>query len=128
MKKDIRDYLHLYTGEGCEIELKEESDIPYEDGLYKIDGFLIDWTQELKSIKPILRPLSDMTEEEELCLCNLAETFDCKSMVKTLSENDGVYKISANKMIPIMIYLLKQGFDLFGLIEAGLAIDKTTLK
>ena len=28
----------------------------------------------------------------------------------------------------IFLYLLKQNFDLFGLIESGLAIDKATLK
>jgi len=28
----------------------------------------------------------------------------------------------------LFLYLLKQGFDLFGLIESGQAIDKLTLK
>ena len=62
---------------------------------------------------PILRPLSDMTEEES---------------------NEVQYKVDKigigfypKEHAEIVIYLTSLGFDIFGWIPAGLAIDKTKL-
>lgn len=65
------------------------------------------------SLKLILRPLSDMTEEEMIEV-----DVDVPNI---LSEYE--------KLRPTAFsFLLSKGFDLFGLIDAGLAIDKTKLK
>lgn len=66
-------------------------------------------------IKPILRPLSDMTEEEKAQLRDFMGWARYVEYLKFgLCTPEGV------------AYLLKQGFDLFNLIESGQAIDRTT--
>jgi len=73
----------------------------------------------LSTVKPILRPLSDMTEEEDKeCHNIMFGEFAEKVKDKYIIHYEGK-KIA---------YLLSKHFDLFGWIEAGLAIDKTTLK
>tara|TARA_R110000851_G_scaffold168032_1_gene313859 strand:- start:127 stop:573 length:447 start_codon:yes stop_codon:yes gene_type:complete len=64
--------------------------------------------------KPILKPLSDLTEEYSNS-CNY-------------SHKDFKWEI-INKNISVLVWdsLLKNHFDVFGLIDAGLAIDINTL-
>ena len=64
---------------------------------------------EIEAVKPILRPLSDITDEEE----NETQIF--------VNEICFGYELGAQ----ITRYLLSKHFDLFGWIEAGLAIRKT---
>lgn len=128
IKIELRDVLHLYRG--CEIEC--------EKGFYKFKAILIDcegtedeelWVVaendhlgegsfNLEDCKPILRKLTDkeITEEEYKYIwgdLNIAIPF-----------------IGADVAMPIrlFLYLLKQGFDLFGLIESGQAIEKAKKK
>lgn len=108
--KNIKDYLHLYMG--CQVM--------YDDDQGKLTYYLmynILATNEWHLVKPILRPLSDMTEEE------------MKIVTVSGLMSDLKYIINRNKWTPErFLYLLSKGFDLFGLIEEGLAIDATTLK
>lgn len=117
MKKDIKDYLHLYLG--CEIIT------------HSVDGKQVakqilntSWLDEIQRgynpVKPILRPLSNMTEEEGKEAESAWNEF--MGFGETISR--GMNCAHANRIK----YLLSKGFDLFGLIEAGLALDKTTLK
>lgn len=59
----------------------------------------------------ILRPLSDMTEEER------------QSCIEFMNHDLDTWIIGAKRTA----YLLSRGFDLFGLLDCRLAIDKTTL-
>lgn len=105
--------------------------------------------------KPLLRPLSDMTEEEmkELLCLDFAPSddvfrnmvtefkFDVNEPQRRTKRGTGVgfsvFKDGSHYMSGTLsfvdlnphqfVYLLKLGFDLFGLIEAGLAIDKSKL-
>lgn len=119
-KKDRKDYLHLYLG--CDIR-------------NNITGTIVKlnsgWLHELRSNsyelndwKLILRPLSDMTEEEAKDCHNLTtiqKSIDGKDVI-------GYYRENEPFLEPIQFaFLLSKHFDLFGLIDAGLAIDKTTL-
>lgn len=120
MKKELKDYLHLYLG--CRIKSKGGkcgdlvsvsndgmSIVVYDkDKINDPRGLCInsDW------LLLILRPLSDMTEKESEYLSDAA-----------LSGKPTIY-VNAE----VTKYLLSKHFDLFGLIEYGLAIDKTTLK
>lgn len=111
-------------------------------------------------MKPILRPLSDLTKEIEVNgekfvpIIELAKLFHiCKSAVTHFSNirNDGFYGISVNchvenddgrfayyqirneEFVLSNTYeevqkLLEWHFDVFGLIESGLAIDINTLE
>jgi len=103
-------------------------------GLVCSNGLTI-WTPE-RAIKPILRPLSDMTEDEARsvwgkcygddfgdgeCLLHLIATVDSDE------RNDSEFDVLLGYPDGWR-YLLSRHFDLFGWIEAGLAIDKTKIE
>jgi hypothetical protein len=170
--KQIKDYLQLYLGCDCSVQGEEE--------VKKITGISYDDTQRIwwayfenqengyaiiDDVAPILRPLSDMTEDEALKLCSIVSPtifgdFRYKKWIVTKERewdstqknytvkregDDHSFEVDCldgdillwedNKMIdsPYMDFnyrfeYLKMGFDIFGLIESGLAIDATKLK
>lgn len=113
MKTEFKDVAHLYkdikimSGEfylTVQWVLRFGVVADYDiDGQRKTFGF--------EDIKPILRPLSDITDEEVSHWTDLYEP--------------GVH--SMKKHAIRTLYLLNQHFDLFDLIESGQAIDKTKL-
>ncbi len=125
--KDIKDYLPFYLGcqifgsdydnncrkgyltgvtnGGCDCEIQFFTD----DGINVEEEPVYD---EVKDIKLILRPLSIMTEDER-------KAFGCAT-----GTSIGDMEMEAKRIS----YLLSKHFDLFGLIESGLAIDATALK
>jgi hypothetical protein len=121
MKKELKDYLHLYLG--CRIKSKGGkcgdlvsvsndgmSIVVYDkDKINDPRGLCIysDW------LLLVLRPLSDMTREE-------------KSELNEIKERHWTSDLKY-QAVQVKWHLSKH-FDLFGLIEAGLAIDSTTLK
>lgn len=127
MEKELKDYLNLYLG--CSVEtidgtgkligiIKDEAFVDYRGYNNKgstdefgneYDFVLVENEYFIKDVKPILRPLSDMTKEEKQNDLNIA----------TIYTRDQAERIK---------YFLSKYFDIFGLIEVGLAIDKTTLK
>lgn len=126
MKKELKDYLHLYLG--CQVQYKFITIIEKLElrigKLYGIKGsycFLetvYGFKEErIEDVRPILRPLSDMTEEE----VNEADTLQKFQ----LEDEDEAQVLNYALMTK---FLLSKRFDLFGLIESELAIDKTTLK
>lgn len=119
---NIKDYLHLYIG--CEVDTNVQGQYIHPYGCIKIEELTVENLfiilermrfNEEYYCKPILLPLSDMTEEE-------SREHDQIEMVK-VKTLDGTIVHDANAVA----WLLSKHFDLFGLIDAGLAIDKTTL-
>jgi hypothetical protein len=116
----LKDYLHLYLG--CEVQWK--FDLKSKFWFIGIDGDKVSlrtksgasiFPVELKDITLILRPLSEMTEEE-------TKEHDQIEMVKAETPTGRiVHDANAVK------WLLSKHFDLFNLIEKGLAIDATTI-
>jgi hypothetical protein len=112
--KEIKDYLHLYLG--CKIVFNDDM-VWILSGVHRfyaiLDGgaFGVIKVTDYSTIKPILRPLSNMTEDEimEWRLINAG------SQMPTIQQSAEEVK-----------HLLSKHFDLFGLIEAGLAIDATS--
>jgi len=162
MEKKLIDYIHFYIGQPCVNSWFAETHDMYDNGWilagvdkmsakpYKLDNS-DDFTWS-KEVLVILRPLSDMTEEEAIALyCSEPWHHVSKSYIKqaVIKENvkghqpniieidhagpsgssgycmgtDLLYlnKLSARQFA----FLLSRGFDLFGLIESGLALDKT---
>lgn len=123
MEKKLSDYIHYYIGCRClntwfAIEHKLcDSDWrlrAYDSAAVKPymleNNHNVTWTD---SIKPILRRLEDMTEEEDKIyhsLCGIAN-FNADSVNITHDTPESFH------------YLLKQGFDLFSLIQNNLAVD-----
>ncbi len=106
--KKIQDYLHLYLG--CEYIMRY---VDWHPGVWsvpvKLTGKRLDDLINDASVEKILlclRTLSDMTEDEKKAL-KLTRTAETPEAFRGL---------------------LSRHFDLFGLIEAGLAIDKTKMK
>jgi hypothetical protein len=124
--KDIKDYLHLYLG--CECQAMGQLDENDKPRISKLTGISYDDTQcewwayfeneesgyaVVSDVFPILRPLNNMTAEE----LDVFTDLNMKSDYQTIFE----------KQAEITRWLLSKHFDLFQLIEAGLAIDKTKL-
>jgi hypothetical protein len=170
--KDIKQYLHLYYG--CEVSITNLEGrftrlldhVFFNTYVDEDDGELYN------DPKLLLRPLSDMTEEEALYITVLAlnseldEPIIADEIDFTLNRSDGGLLMDANAAIVLEVtcrcwegqvairnnsdielweyegqhplstsnqvevfrYLLSKGFDLFGLCEAGLAIDRTKHK
>lgn len=84
---------------------------------------------DIFEVKPILRPLSDLTRED--LIEDLGTETSCLDW--TTSEREHWIKFYSREHwinnLPYLIYshLLKHHFDVFGLIEAELAIDINTL-
>ena len=105
-------------------EIDEDLMIPLGDGdisrVFKKDNTYI--SIKCNGIKPILRPLSDLTKE----------IFDLSFSWKT---NPNIYSIATikNRLITNnltyydQLFLIELHFDVFGLIDQGLAIDINTL-
>lgn len=89
-------------------------------------------------IKPLLRKLNSMREDEALHIAELlnfgmtasdgAKIHQVKQMLGSVYYFNKFYTISAAKYVELFHYLLRQGFDLFNLIDAGLAVDKNEIK
>lgn len=125
--KKILDYLHLYLG--AEFQLIED----YTDGMitFKSNDRLMLTVDVLNQVehgwmkgKPILRPLSDMSEEEmKECGC-LTYDFSDEEDLMNWEWQDFQTLLSVEQFL----WLLSKHFDLFNLIAEGLAIDAATLK
>lgn len=78
----------------------------------------------LTQVKPILRPLSDLTKEEfKLKLKEIKYRTDSNGIESIISD----VKNSVAEY-EVMVMLFKNHFDVFGLIDKGLAIDINSLK
>lgn len=110
--KEIKDYLHFYLG--CEMMLGK---IRGNRQIYTLESDSLIFAIE-DGDKPILRPLSDITTyEKEMAVDPMLYGLShCLPSTQILQSAE------------LVRFLLSKQFDIFGLIESGLAIDKTLLK
>lgn len=108
----FKDVAHLYLGCECLCELPD-LEVPQR---LKIDCVVLLNADFFKNPKPILRPLSSMTDSEK-------DDFEYYSMELMIGGYNQVERNSFKTK-----WYLDKGFDLFGLIASGEAIDATTLK
>jgi len=152
--KEIKDYLHLYVGctlrcdTGFVILMSVIPEIiPHTSfGIAVINGSE-SYRTNLGDYMPVLRPLSDITEEEAIELVKISEwkqygEHPHKREYRAYRNGFNEIVVSwgesiREKNVPVakevfgfeeFRYLLSKGFDLFNLITEGLAIDKTTTK
>lgn len=112
MEKEIKDYLHLYLG--CEIITGTGVKTLTCSELQCIDFF-----EEFEFVKPILRPLSDMNEEESKEVCKYIRDPKALQVFRTCFGKEFINP-------SVTRYLLSRHFDLFNLIHQGLAVNKCT--
>lgn len=108
--KNLKDYLHLYIGSA-----RVEYDSSYMRDLtpseYGIASHVAD------NVKLVLRPLSDMTQMEQLEYSRLAHCYLTPTAEAEMRKNGALTK-----------YLISRGFDVFDLIVLGLAVDASETK
>lgn len=150
---NIKDYIHYYIGQSFQFDNKQWEMIAVSRKLVTgwRDNTEISSTEIQvyhNEAKLMLRRLSDMTEEEATELAKI-QTVEkrLKDVQVLLIEKDRVHYIDGSMwqgdgveeyndlyvyydlLTPKQfVYLLKQGFDLFGLLDAGLAIDAKTIQ
>jgi len=117
METKFKDVAHLYLGVNMQYTGNGN---PFR-GTKKIEPLTIEKFELLmfsNQRKPILRPLSSMKNIELSTYSDLSK-----------EESNEVFVPYMDKTIypAAFAYLLKQGFDLFGLIESNQAIDATKL-
>lgn len=152
MEKKIQDYLHLYVG--CLLQINQEGTLQLKSltGLeYRKDNTFTCWCNGTGynsgsfDCKPMLRQLIDMKGEDikawsdnvfitvtPYCVeldskddsGEFTEIYPDGSILSRSKDDGEIRPINGGLLFRI---LLSKGFDLFGLIESGLAIDKTTL-
>jgi hypothetical protein len=147
----MKDYLHFYIGQDVDVLRK------YPNGDSQVlklilDAYtymnIVDGSFKDSEVKLLLRPLSDMSEEEAVEMCKIntpeyrwdcIEIFDISGeciwyMDGSRSQGDGfdeandLYIYFEHLNAKEFAYLLSKGFDVFGLKEKGLAIYKTDVK
>jgi hypothetical protein len=121
--KELKDYLHLYLG--CDVHIAELNvthkltGISFDDTLRQLWCYFENTDTgyaPIEKCKPILRPLSDMNRDETIHYQEYLMSMPINNIIDA-------YRIQGEQVA----YLLSKHFDLFQLIEAGLAIDATTL-
>jgi hypothetical protein len=128
MEKKISDYLHLYlgcdlytgTGKVKLVAVQKEAIPCCEFRIIVLNGNV---THEAKNVKLLLRRLSSMSEKELQECGNMVYDFSDDPELNNHKPQD--FEICAPEQFH---YLLSKGFDLFGLIDSGLAIDKETIQ
>lgn len=124
--KKIEDYLHLYM----------KSPAIVDGGRTKLTAYHIEFQDE-GTIKPILRPLSEMTEQDgkEIAMlyfkdCDVSKV---KFEITKYSNNPAVQycdaRLTFHENTPeVTRYLLSKHFDIFNLHESGLCLYESDLK
>lgn len=145
------DYLPYYIG--CDVITTDDNETAELVGVTDDDAHLVHkgtgsyGTCSVEGIKPILRKLESMTREEAKYLLGFKESEIILNIRKTDKYYNFEFKWADNRFDkgygfseraigfnnddwkPWQFhYLLRQHFDLFGLIDAGLAIDAKTIQ
>jgi hypothetical protein len=137
--KELKDFIHLYLGCECVIGDSNVKETIQAVSEYSIctgsNKHGVDSWYKIPSVKPILRPLSDMTEEEKVTLFDLEISNYSEYKSKLIAVDLWIQRwqrypsTEFGKWFPkTFLFLLSKHFDIFGLIESGLAIDSKTLK
>ncbi len=95
---------------------------------FEIDGIYATSKEKISNIKPYLRPMSSMTEEESAELSNIISEWFDKELFYLTEEPFLEYALSKiNYSISPLLFdwLNKNMFDYRGLIPKGLAIEVT---
>jgi hypothetical protein len=117
--KDIKDYLHLYLGQRCLVTLADDDPDGYYDVIDggTIQAYIDDCEQ--RSIQPLLRLLSDMTEDDGGKIFGSKTKYLFYKKERDANPHD-LYLFTPKEFAA----LLREGYDLFNLIPEGLAIHK----
>lgn len=138
MKIELKDVINFYLG--CEVITEKGTIWTLEPS-----NFLSNWQSSyFLNSKPLLRPLSDLTKEEAIEVTKPVVVYGDIPNARTYDTYESAFGKTVvfwgdglrERYIPEdethfcseqFTYLIKKGFDLFGLIESNQAVDKTKL-
>jgi hypothetical protein len=136
MKKLEIKHLAPYLPYGLKIQGQTHKSIETLFGL-KGETVFVEYSQSLYAwadifdIKPILRPLSDLTKEiehnGERFVPSERYNIDKDFLYEIDTNQEDIIYIDVLEMYNLFLILLEMHFDVFGLIDKGLAIDTNTL-
>lgn len=133
-EKKLIDYIRYYIGADCWVQGQDEEKPIKLTGL-SWDDLTGEWwcyfenTETsyalIQDVAPILIKLEDMTEEDKKQI-----TYDGYKMLRNEQEDRVLpAKIQSCMWVARQThYMLSKGYDLWNLIESGLAIDRKTLQ
>lgn len=141
---DIKEILHYYIDQPCEVVTNEGQEFIW-NLTYLLLGHLDQprtFSTDVNTIKPILRSLYDMTNEEAIETARLIYEYEDFTKIETRRNSHGhllvefgtqsrkVYNATMDCMYnPDQFrYLIKKGFDIFELIHEGLALDAKSIQ
>ncbi|MGV0854794.1 hypothetical protein ACTS9E_04265 [Empedobacter brevis] len=108
-----------------ELKTIDLADHQYHLAVYNDLGYFLSWIDEFK---PILRPLSDLMKEIEVNGEKFVPFDEIRSYSFELNNNKKWQKVVLEDMPYSEVQkLFEWHFDVFGLIEKGLAVDINTL-
>jgi hypothetical protein len=83
-------------------------------------GYIRNIEEDIEDVFPILKPLSDLSNEIEE---GKPMFFPSHKLIKHIEQQQDIFNCSYSEID----YLIRNHFDVFGLIEKGLAINKNIL-
>ncbi len=122
--KNIKDYLHLYLG--CQVLCPKQIGWIHSQKTATLTLYFWYHNND-KKLTPILRPLSDIKEDERMEIMDILGLVYSEYIILALKDKT-IYKIDLKNSFELTRFLLLKGFDLFGLIDDGLALDATKIK
>lgn len=150
MKVEFKDVLNLYVG--CEAKVNEGVIITGGNEptnrlckIVQVDNNATcvlandywEFTFNASEIKPILRPFNDLTVEEMKLIGKITSPDESPSESDLIGAVEHIRKLGLDairfseltprQVFELTSFLLKRGFDLFGLIDSGQALDKTKM-
>lgn len=128
----LKDVIHLYIG--CQLMYYEKTDAGVLTGVNKIGDTVTlnvhdDGGWVIDDVKPVLRPLSDMNDTEcDEVGCDIQDGEYDKGTITSDCIIAGTHHVkSIRGSAEAIMWLLRNHFDIFGLIESGQAIDATKI-
>lgn len=116
MRTSFKDVAHLYLGVSCRTKFNKNAELNDED--YSVlDAELLEYLLRGDcEVKPILRPLSEMTRDENEEMLNACHNYISNALHSAITFS--AYQTG---------YLLKKGFDLFELIPSKEAVAQHSI-
>lgn len=128
MKLELK-HLAPYLPYGLKLEHKENDSAEVKMALINLtDRFYSMPAAILTNFKPILRPLSDLKQIEDVLFTEFGGGFKTKGHFEQHFMNNIKYSAIDSLGYSTVMFLIERHFDVFGLIPQGLAIDINTLK
>ena len=120
--EDMTHTQNQYYIKSIDFDLKVLQLISVVDERYSLDEM------ELKWVSLVVLPLSNLTKEERIEFNKITNSASSKNILPPIESGRLTNLFLSNRSLVMFNWLFSKHFDLFNLIENGLAIDVNTLQ